>query len=93
MNESQVRNLTPQELVNAFECGQLSDENIKQAFAMLAVEFESAVSGEESNVEKVLSLEEEVSELEDRVNELEDIVSDALDCDDYDSMVEELNKA
>lgn len=33
MNESQVRNLTPKELVNAYECGQLSDENIKQAFA------------------------------------------------------------
>lgn len=86
MNESQVRNLTPKELVNAFECEHLSDENIKQAFAILAEEFESAVSGEESAEDKLESAS-------DRVTELVDAMNEALEMDDIDELKQHLRDA
>ena len=35
MNESQIRNMTPDELLSAFECGQLTDDNVKLAFGQV----------------------------------------------------------
>tara|TARA_Y100000310_G_scaffold305340_1_gene345416 strand:- start:345 stop:626 length:282 start_codon:yes stop_codon:yes gene_type:complete len=93
MNESQIRNMTPDELLSAFECGQLTDDNVKQAFGRVCTMLEDAIDEKESAEEECCKLQDEASELEDRVNELEDIIDAALECDELEDMIEELNKA
>lgn len=56
MNESQVRNLTPDELLNAFECGQLTNENIKQAFEVMC----DTLRCEKNTSERMLKALEEI---------------------------------
>lgn len=93
MNESQIRNMTPDELLSAFECGQLTDDNVKQAFGRVCALVTGAIEDKEKAEEECDKLEEEADELQSRVNELEDIIDAALECDEMEDMIEELNKA
>ncbi|MEK9713237.1 MAG: hypothetical protein VW258_11780 [Thalassolituus sp.] len=93
MNESQIRNMTPDELLSAFECGQLTDDNVKQAFGQICALVTDAIEEKEKAEEECSILEEAVDDSNIRINELEYIIDAALECDELEDMVEELKKA
>ena len=58
MNESQIRNMTPDELLSAFECGQMTDDNVRQAFCQMVEALDSATEELSSMVDGQEALEE-----------------------------------
>lgn len=58
MNESQIRNMTPDELLSAFECGQLTDDNVKQAFGQMVEALNEAKDSLAEMVDGQVALEE-----------------------------------
>lgn len=90
MNESQVRNLTPDELLNAFECGQLTDENIKQAFGVIAGKLNDVLHEAEDAENELTKAEAELDDTNKRAGELENAIREALEMNDIDDLKDHL---
>lgn len=96
MNESLLRNLTPDELVNAFESGQLDGENLKQAFARLCEMLNDAIA----DLDAMGTLEEHIEELKEELEEaniraggLVDTIHASLEMTDIQAIQDKLREA
>lgn len=69
MNESQIRNMTPDELLSAFECGQLSGDNVRQAFGQVVEALNEANSNLAEMTEGQEALEEALEEQKDKAKD------------------------